>query len=49
VRVPPGLTRVERIAFLQSDLEEAIAYEPTPEELGESVIDLTKPVNHASK
>jgi hypothetical protein len=44
VRVPPGLTRAERIVFLQRDLEEALAYEPTPEELGESVIDLTKPI-----
>ena len=28
-------------SFLLRDLEEALAYEPTPEELGESVIDLT--------
>ena len=30
VRVPPGLSRAERYAFFQRDLEQALAYEPTP-------------------
>jgi hypothetical protein len=41
VKVPRGLSRKKEAEFLARDLEEALAYEPTPEELGESVIDLT--------
>jgi hypothetical protein len=43
VQVPRGLTREQERRFLQRDLEAALAYEPTPEEMGEFVIDLTKP------
>ena len=41
VKIPRGLSRKQEAEFLARDLEEALAYEPTAEELGESVIDLT--------
>ena len=41
VKVPRGLSRKQEAEFLARDLEEALACEPTPEDLGESVIDLT--------
>jgi hypothetical protein len=36
VRIPPGLTREERAAFLARDLEEAFADEPSENEPGKS-------------
>ena len=36
VKVPRGLSRKQEAEFLTRDLEEALAYEPTAEELGES-------------
>jgi hypothetical protein len=41
VKVPRGSSRKQEAEFLARDLEEALAREPTPEDLGESVIDLT--------
>ena len=48
VKVPRGLSRKQEAEFLARDLEEALAYEPTAEELGESVIDLTGDVTSQS-
>ena len=36
VRVPHGLTREERQSFLQKDLDDAIGYEPSAEEIRRS-------------
>ena len=43
-----GLSRKQEAEFLLRDLEEALAYEPTAKELGESVIDLTGDVTSQS-
>ena len=48
VKIPKGLSRKQEAEFLLRDLEEALAYEPTAEELGESVIDLTGDVTSQS-
>ena len=36
VRVPHGLTKEERQSFLQKDLDDAIGYEPSAEEIRRS-------------
>jgi hypothetical protein len=46
VRVPAGLTREQRKRFLQEDLNRALEYEPSAEEIANLppvVIDLTTP------
>ncbi len=48
VEIPRGLSRTQKADFLARDLKEALAYEPTSEELGESVIDLTGDVTPQS-
>ena len=48
VKVPRGLSRKQEAEFLARDLEEALACEPTPEEPGESVLDLTGDVTSQS-